>query len=89
MGPKATVEAEGKFIEVALRMLFAQAMVGSQKKGLHIGDQGVYPAQSSASFIKDLIVVDIGPLKCNTKRPEGVVVDLASGTNDLPVDSTH
>ncbi len=29
IGPEAAVEAESKLIEVALQMLFAQAMVGS------------------------------------------------------------
>ena len=47
------------------------------------------PAQSAAAFIKDLIVVDVGSLECSTKRPEGVAVDLASGTNDLLGDGTH
>lgn len=89
LGPEATVETEGKFIEIALQMLFAQAMVSSQKKGLYIGDQGVYPAQSAAAFIKDLIAMDAGPLECSAKRPEGVAADLASGTNDLLGDGTH
>ena len=87
--PEAAVETEGKFIEVALQMLFAYAMVGSQKKGLRIGDQGVYPAQSAAVFIKNLIVMDVCPLECSPKRPEGVAVDLTSGTNDPLSDGTH
>jgi len=32
IGPEAAVEAESKFVEVALQMLFTQTMVGSQRK---------------------------------------------------------
>jgi len=53
IGPEAAVEAESKFIEVALQMLFAQTTVGSEEEGLHIGDQGMHPAQGAAAFIKD------------------------------------
>ena len=87
--PEAMVEAESKFIEVAWQMLFAQAMIGSQKRGLHIGDRGMYPAQSAAVFIKDPIVMDIGSLECSAKRPEGITMDFASGTNDLLGDGMH
>ncbi len=48
IGPEAAVEEESKFVEVALQVLFAQTMVSSQKKSLHIGDQGMYPVQEAA-----------------------------------------
>ena len=89
LGPKATVEAEGKFIKVALQMLFAQAVICSQKERLHIGNQNVYPAQSAAVFVKDLIVMGVGSFECSVKRPEGVAVDFASGTNHLLGDGAH
>ena len=49
----------------------------------------MYPAQCAAVFIKDLIVMGVGYLECNTKEPENIAVDFASGTNDLLGDSTH
>ena len=70
-------------------MLFAYAVVCSQKKGLHIGDQNVYPAQSTAVFIKDLIVMSIGFFERGMKRPESIAVDLASGANELLGDGVH
>ena len=51
--PEAAVEAESKFIEAALKMLFCQTMVGLQEEGFDIGDQDVDPAQSAAVLIKD------------------------------------
>ena len=87
--PESAVEAEGKFIKVALQMLFAQAVVCSQKKGLHIGNQNMYPAQSAAVFVKDLIVMGVGSFECSVKRPESVAVDLASGMNHLLGDGAH
>lgn len=58
--PEAAVEAEAELVKVTLQTLIARAMGGSQEKRLQIGDQGVYPAQSTAVLIKDLIIVDIG-----------------------------
>ena len=86
--PKAAVEAKGKFIEVTLKMLFAQTMVGSQEEGLHIGDQGVYPAQSAAVLIKDPEMVVIPLAQRGPKGPEGIAVDFAIGTNCLLGDGT-
>ena len=87
--PEAAVEAEGKFIEVALKMLFAQTMEGSQEEGLHIGNQGVHPTQSAAVLIKDLEMVVIPLAQHAPKRPKGIAVDLAAGTNCLPGNGTH
>lgn len=65
-------------------------MVGSQEERLQIGDQGVYPAQSAAVLIKDLImVVDIPLTQRGAERPEGIAVDLAARTNDALDDDTH
>lgn len=57
--PEAVVESEAKLIEVALQMLFAQAMIGSQKEELQIGNQSVRPAQSATAFVKDLVMMGI------------------------------
>lgn len=62
-------------------MLFAQAMAGSQEKGLHIGNQGVHPAQGTAVFIKDLVMVGISLTQRGTKGSEGIIVDLAARAN--------
>lgn len=70
-------------------MLLAQTMVSSHKNGLYIGDQGVQTAQSTAAFIKNLIVMDVGSLKCGTKRPEDIAMDFASETNNLLGGGTH
>ena len=82
MGPKAAIEAESKFVKAALRVLFAYAVVSSQKKRFRIGDHDMNPTQSVAIFIKDLIVMDVLSLECSAKRSEGVAVDLASRTNN-------
>ncbi len=37
----------------------------------------MYPAQSAASFIEDLIVMDVCALEGGPKRPGGIAVDLA------------
>ena len=47
------------------------------------------PVQSTAVSIKDLIVIIVCFLERSAKRPEGIAVDLASGTNNLPGNSTH
>ena len=60
-------------------MLFAQTMVVSQEKGLHIGDQGVHPAQSTAALIEDLETVIIPFAQRRPKRPEDIAVDLTIG----------
>lgn len=57
-------------------------MVGSQEERLQIGYQGVYPAQSAAVLIKDLIMVDIPLTQRGAERPECIAVDLAARTND-------
>lgn len=71
-GPEAAVESEAKLIKVALQMLFAQVMISSQKEGLQIGEQNVYPAQSAAVLVKDLVMVGIPLTQRGAKRPEGV-----------------
>ena len=86
--PEATVEAKGKFIEVALKMLFAQTMEGSQEEGLHIGDQSVYPVQSAAVLIEDPEMMIVPLAQCGPKGPEGIAVDLAVRTNCLLGDGT-
>lgn len=64
-------------------------MVSSQKKELHIGDQGVYQAQGTDAFVKGLRVMDVGPLECSAKRPGSVAVELAFGPKDLLGDGAH
>ena len=49
----------------------------------------MYPTQSAATFIKELIVMDAGSLECSAKSLEGVAADLASRTNELQGISTH
>lgn len=70
-------------------MLFAQTMEGSQEEGLHIGNQGVHPAQSAATLIEDLETVVIPLAQRGPKGPEGIAVDLAAGTNCLPGNGIH
>ena len=70
-------------------MLFAQTMVGSQEERLHIGDQSVHPAQSAAVLIEDPEMVVIPLAQRSPKRPEGIAVDLAAGTNCLLDNGTH
>lgn len=79
--PEAAVEAEAKFIEAALQTLIAQTMVGSQKEGLQIGNQGVCPAQNAAVLIKDLVMVDISLAQRCAKSPEGIAVDFTVRAN--------
>lgn len=87
--PEAAVKAKGKFIEVVLKMLFDQTMVGSQEKGLHIGNQDVHPAQSAAVLIKDLEMMVIPLAQRGPKRPKGVAVNPAAGTNCLLGNGWH
>ena len=49
----------------------------------------MYPAQSAAVLIKDLIMVDIPLTQRGAERPEGIAVDLAAGTNDALDNDTH
>ena len=70
-------------------MLFAQAMETSRKKRLPIGDRGVYPTMGTVTLIKDLIVMNIGPLECSVERPDGIALNCAPETNDLLGDDTH
>ena len=64
-------------------------MEGSQEERLHIGDQGVYPAQSAAVLIEDPETVVIPFAQRGPKGPEGIAVDFAAGTNCLPGDGSH
>ncbi len=70
-------------------MVFAQTMVDSQKKGFHNGNQGMYPAQSAAAFIKDLKVMNVCSPERSPKRLESIAMDLVSKTNDLLGNGTH
>ena len=63
-------------------------MVGSQEERLHIGDQGVHPAQSAAVLIEDPEMVVIPLAQRGPKGPEGITVDLAADTNCLLGDGT-
>lgn len=80
------VESEAKLI---LQMLFAQGMISSQKEGLQIGDQDVYPAQSAAVLAKDLVMVGIPLTQRGAKRPEGVAIDFAAKTSGTLGNGTH
>ena len=64
-------------------------MVGSLEKSLQIGDQGVYPAQSTAALAKDLVMMGIPLTQRGAKSPEGVAVDFAAGTNGTPDNGTR
>lgn len=64
-------------------MLIAQAMVSSWEEGLQIGDQCVYPAQSAAVLIKDLIMMDIFLTQRGAEKTEGIAVNLTTRTNDV------
>lgn len=87
--PEAAVEAEAELVKVALQMLIAQAVVGSQEKRLQIGDQRVYPAQSAAVLIKDLIMMDMPLTQRGAESPKGIAVDLAARTNDALDNDTY
>ena len=47
------------------------------------------PTHSATVFIKDLKVMDVFSLKCSTKGPEGIAVNLTSKTNGLLGDGTY
>lgn len=61
VGPKAAIETESELVEIALQILFTQAMVGSKEESFYVGDHSVYPMQSVTVLAKNLELVRVFP----------------------------
>ena len=58
--PKSTAtKAEGKLIQVGLKMILGQAVVGSQNKCLGIADHNMQPVEHTAVWVIGFMLVDV------------------------------
>ena len=76
----AATEAERKLIQVGLKMILGQTMVGSQNKRLGIADHNVQPVEHTAVRDIGLMFVDV-IFKCRDVTAVTIAADRAARCN--------